>query len=248
MTRKDYLMDVRVYNNNLLQAIKNAGYTSVPKFCKAHDLDYGHVNRLLAMKMPILTRDRKVHPTVLQLLLILNKTMYDLFNEQQMEGLETNRSQKEVDAESVFSMMYHSGQSVTGPEELVDQEISVRILEEVLADLTPKERAIIKMNFGIDGPQMSLEAIGEVYDLSGSRINQIVGKALRKLRHPVRAGYLRHALLEDEADISGRYLFVEARAAKAKQQAEKAAREKEEQKRFEPRNIKGPSWDLRNPL
>ena len=54
------------------------------------------------------------------------------------------------------------------------------------------------MRFGLDGKEpMTLEEIGEVYELTRERIRQIEAKALRKLRHPSRAKTLK-IFLEDE--------------------------------------------------
>ena len=63
-----------------------------------------------------------------------------------------------------------------------------RIKEEIhklLSVLTERERGIIECYYGlnIDSERMTLEAIGEKYDLTKERIRQIKEKALRKLRH-----------------------------------------------------------------
>ena len=60
-------------------------------------------------------------------------------------------------------------------------------IEEVLAQLTPREEKVLRMRFGIGEPQVySLEAIGERFELTRERIRQIQLKALRKLRHATR--------------------------------------------------------------
>ena len=51
-----------------------------------------------------------------------------------------------------------------------------------LSKLDDKERAIIKMYFGIDGEAMTLEAIGDEFDLTKERIRQIKSKAINKIR------------------------------------------------------------------
>ena len=55
-------------------------------------------------------------------------------------------------------------------------------LEKLLSKLDDKERAIIKMYFGIDGEPMTLEAIGDEFDLTKERIRQIKQKSLNKIR------------------------------------------------------------------
>ncbi|CAN6977868.1 hypothetical protein Bca4012_002074 [Brassica carinata] len=58
----------------------------------------------------------------------------------------------------------------------------VRNLFNVLS-LSPKERRIIKLRFGIGGgKQRSLSEIGEIYGLSKERVRQLESRALYKLK------------------------------------------------------------------
>jgi len=51
--------------------------------------------------------------------------------------------------------------------------------------LTPRERRVIELRFGlIDDFPLTLEQVGEEFDLTRERIRQIEAKALSKLRHP----------------------------------------------------------------
>jgi RNA polymerase primary sigma factor len=69
--------------------------------------------------------------------------------------------------------------------------------EHVLRTLSPREEKIIRMRFGMeDGSEHTLEEVGRSFDVTRERIRQIEAKALRKLRHPSRAGKLR-LLLDD---------------------------------------------------
>lgn len=73
-------------------------------------------------------------------------------------------------------------------EEEEETRITDRIkaeLDETLATLDERERAIVESYFGIntDCEGMTLEAIGEKYGLTKERIRQIKEKAIRKLRH-----------------------------------------------------------------
>ena len=69
---------------------------------------------------------------------------------------------------------------------------------EILASLTPREAKVLRMRFGIDMPtDHTLEEVGKQFDVTRERIRQIEAKALRKLRHPSRANYLRSFLLDE---------------------------------------------------
>jgi RNA polymerase primary sigma factor len=65
-------------------------------------------------------------------------------------------------------------------------------VEEVLDTLTPRERRVIQLRFGLnDGHQRTLEEVGKRFALTRERIRQIEVRALHKLRHPSRSMKLR---------------------------------------------------------
>ncbi len=65
-------------------------------------------------------------------------------------------------------------------------------LEGVLATLSPRERDVLRLRYGLDDGRMkTLEEIGQIFDVTRERIRQIEAKALRKLRHPNRNGVLK---------------------------------------------------------
>ena len=56
-------------------------------------------------------------------------------------------------------------------------------LEEILVDLTPREKKILAMRFGLnDGINHTLEEVGQVFGVTRERIRQIEAKALEKIR------------------------------------------------------------------
>ena len=60
-----------------------------------------------------------------------------------------------------------------------------RQTESVLETLSPKEREVIRMRFGLnDGAEPTLAELGEKFSLTRERIRQIEAAALRKLRDP----------------------------------------------------------------
>ena len=73
--------------------------------------------------------------------------------------------------------------------------------------LTFREREIIKLRYGIgDGYTYTLEEVGRIFRVTRERVRQIEAKAVRKLRHPVRARQLASFLdgiqVPDDADES----------------------------------------------
>ena len=68
-------------------------------------------------------------------------------------------------------------------------------LEEVLDTLTPREKKVLRLRFGLDdGRARTLEEVGQSFGVTRERIRQIEAKALRKLRHPSRSRKLRDFL------------------------------------------------------
>jgi RNA polymerase primary sigma factor len=65
-------------------------------------------------------------------------------------------------------------------------------LEGVLETLTPRERKVLKLRFGLDdGRPRTLEEVGQEFGVTRERIRQIEANALRKLRHPSRSQRLK---------------------------------------------------------
>ena len=61
-------------------------------------------------------------------------------------------------------------------------------VEYVLHTLSERERTVLKYRF-VD--LMTYEEVGKLYNITRERIRQVEAKALRKLRHPSRAKYLK---------------------------------------------------------
>ena len=71
------------------------------------------------------------------------------------------------------------------PEDLLMRESLQKDLQNLLAQLTSRERDVIQMRFGLGhGSPYSLAEIGRALDLSRERVRQIEAKALQKLRQP----------------------------------------------------------------
>ena len=76
---------------------------------------------------------------------------------------------------------------------LINESLSTEV-DRALETLTERERDIIKYFFGIGTSEMTLEEIGEKFDLTRERVRQIKEKAIRRLRHSSRSKLLKSYL------------------------------------------------------
>lgn len=92
--------------------------------------------------------------------------------------------------ESQFGDFIEDRQAVNPAESTIAFDLR-RQTESVLETLSPKEREVIRMRFGLsDGAEPTLAELGEKFSLTRERIRQIEAAALRKLREPSRSGRL----------------------------------------------------------
>jgi RNA polymerase nonessential primary-like sigma factor len=79
------------------------------------------------------------------------------------------------------------------PEDFTVQTSMRQDIEQVMADLTPQQREVLTLRFGLtDGQPMTLSKIGEQLNISRERVRQIEREALTKLRkrRSSMAGYI----------------------------------------------------------
>lgn len=77
----------------------------------------------------------------------------------------------------------------------VSRELLKDALNKVLETLSPREKKVLIMRFGLeDGKPKTLEEVGKEFRVTRERIRQIEAKAIRKLKHPTRARKLKDFL------------------------------------------------------
>jgi RNA polymerase primary sigma factor len=91
-----------------------------------------------------------------------------------------------VEGDESSSSMYDvlANDSLPGPESNLVLESLRKDIETSLTALTPRESDVVKLFYGLEGrAPMSLDEIGDRFDLTRERVRQIKEKAIRRLKH-----------------------------------------------------------------
>ena len=85
----------------------------------------------------------------------------------------------------------NSGESPNPDKVLLHESLRTEI-ERALETLTPREADVVRLYFGLGNQHaMTLEEIGETFDLTRERVRQIKEKAIRRLKHTSRSKILK---------------------------------------------------------
>lgn len=86
------------------------------------------------------------------------------------------------------------------PDEKALDNIALEEMRAILKQLKPREKEVIELRFGLnDGTERTLQQVADVLGgITRERVRQIQEKALKKLRHPIRAKKL--AKIKDELE------------------------------------------------
>jgi RNA polymerase primary sigma factor len=91
---------------------------------------------------------------------------------------------------SLLDVLENDGE-VTPDSELINDSLRKEV-QRALSTLTQREGDVIVFYFGLNGePSMTLEEIGEKFNLTRERVRQIKEKAIRRLRHTSRSKALK---------------------------------------------------------
>ena len=102
-----------------------------------------------------------------------------------------------VEGDESSSSMYDVllNDSLPGPEQELVIESLRKDIERSLSTLTSREGDIVRLYYGLNGKHpMTLEEIGERFDLTRERVRQIKEKAIRRLKHTSRSRMLKSYL------------------------------------------------------
>lgn len=122
----------------------------------------------------------------------LDMTVEDVKQSLKNSGRHVSMDAPLIDGEdSNLYDVLRSGESPNPDKELLHESLRTEI-ERALETLTPREADVIRLYFGLAGQHsMTLEEIGETFDLTRERVRQIKEKAIRRLKHTSRSKILK---------------------------------------------------------
>ncbi|MCQ2303259.1 MAG: sigma-70 family RNA polymerase sigma factor [Bacteroidales bacterium] len=98
------------------------------------------------------------------------------------------------DEDNTMYDVLKSDEAPTPETELLYESLRKEI-DRAISTLTQREQDVVRLYFGLDGKHpMTLEEIGEKFDLTRERVRQIKEKAIRRLKHTSRSKILKSYL------------------------------------------------------
>lgn len=190
MPNQDIRVGFTFRNNLILTKMEERGITSVAELCRqlneqskrATKINQANIGRLINMKESAQNQEGSWTYYALRLAEFFNCLPEDLFSNMQKQiALKRNRAEAELNFAEIQALLI---QPQANPEaQLQAKELSGRI-REALASLPTRQGEVLRMRFGIDCEEMTLEQISEIYSVNRERIRQIELRGLRNLKHP----------------------------------------------------------------
>jgi len=167
--------------------------------------EHSRVVRLPLNKVGVLNKIGRVHeklekelerrPNTEEVAESMEMNGRDVYETLKMAGrhLSLEAPLQEEDGNRLVDILENSDQPLPD-DDLNSDSLKIEI-EDVLSTLSEKEAKVIKLYYGLEGERpLTLEEIGEVFNLTRERVRQIKKKAIRRLRHTSRSQYLRKYL------------------------------------------------------
>ena len=131
-------------------------------------------------------------PSASEIATFLDMSESDVKESQRNSGRHVSMDAPLVEGEdSNLYDVLRSGESPNPDRELLNASLSIEI-ERALETLTPREADVVRLYFGLENKQaLTLEEIGERFDLTRERVRQIKEKAIRRLKHASRSKILK---------------------------------------------------------
>ncbi|MDB9724178.1 MAG: sigma-70 family RNA polymerase sigma factor [Polaribacter sp.] len=150
----------------------------------------GSINKINKM-YAFLEQENERPPSAEEIAKKLDMTVNDVKESMKNSGRHVSMDAPLIEGEdSNLYDVLNSGESPNPDRKLLHESLRIEI-ERALETLTPREADVVKLYFGLGEHQpMTLEEIGETFDLTRERVRQIKEKAIRRLKHTSRSKIL----------------------------------------------------------
>ena len=151
----------------------------------------GSINKINKM-YALLEQSNERPPTAEEIAKELDMTVNDVRESMKNSGRHLSMDAPLVEGEdSNLYDVLRSGESPNPDRNLIQESLRTEI-DRSLETLTPREADVVRLYFGLgDQHPMTLEEIGETFDLTRERVRQIKEKAIRRLKHTSRSKILK---------------------------------------------------------
>lgn len=185
-------LEIKAKNNLILRAMERLGIRSVATLSRAMGgFSQVQLGLLINMQMPARRKNGRWREAALRLAEFFKCNPEDLFTEEQQHS---SVGEKVVTAELTFAEITEHliGERVDykTPEECLLLEDTKGRLRTQMLDLLPREERIIRLLFGINVREHTVEEVAGLMRVSGERVRQIERRAIRRLAHPSRRKYI----------------------------------------------------------
>ncbi len=151
----------------------------------------GSINKINKM-YAFLEQENERHPSAEEIAKKLDMTISDVKESMKNSGRHVSMDAPLIQGEdSNLYDVLNTGDSPNPDRVLMHDSLKIEIIR-ALDTLTPREADVVQLYFGL-GEQhpMTLEEIGETFDLTRERVRQIKEKAIRRLKHTSRSKILK---------------------------------------------------------
>jgi RNA polymerase primary sigma factor len=151
----------------------------------------GSINKINKMYAFLEQANERV-PSAEEIAKELDMTVSDVKESMKNSGRHVSMDAPLVEGEdSNLYDVLRSGESPNPDKNLLHESLRTEI-ERALETLTPREADVVRLYFGLgEKHAMTLEEIGETFDLTRERVRQIKEKAIRRLKHTSRSRILK---------------------------------------------------------
>ena len=150
----------------------------------------GSINKINKM-YAFLEQENERPPSPEEIAKKLDMTVNDVKESMKNSGRHVSMDAPLIEGEdSNLYDVLNAGESPNPDKTLLHESLRIEI-NRALETLTPREADVVKLYFGLGEHQpMTLEEIGETFDLTRERVRQIKEKAIRRLKHTSRSKIL----------------------------------------------------------